>query len=260
MFMGVNDNHEKKHEYLNATAKVTELHKLSYVASEYTGAPISHNYSTYTLHLYPTRQMRSDVTSNKAAFFTSITVMLAVGFGVLFFVYDWKVENRQKKVLKSAVRSSEIVSSLFPSSVRDQLYPLHHNIDKRSIPTWSAKSKSEELNTTAHTLEGQIATLYHDTTVMFADIKGFTSWSSSREPTQVFHLLETLYGGFDRLAKVHGVFKVETIGDTYVAVTGLPNANKHHAIVMASFAKQCLEAMTTLTRELEPALGPLRQL
>jgi class 3 adenylate cyclase len=43
---------------------------------------------------------------------------------------------------------------------------------------------------------------------------------SSREPTQVFILLEAVYHEFDLAAKRKGVFKVETIGDSYVAVTG----------------------------------------
>jgi class 3 adenylate cyclase len=44
---------------------------------------------------------------------------------------------------------------------------------------------------------------------------------SSRSPVQVFTLLETLYGAFDKIAKRRRVFKVETIGDCYVAATGL---------------------------------------
>jgi hypothetical protein len=102
------------------------------------------------------------------------------------------------------------------------------------------------------------AKLYPDTTVMFADIKGFTEWSAPREPTQVFHLLETLYGGFDKLAKQHGVFKVETIGDTYVAVVGLPTSRKNHAMILAKFASGCLETMAILTRKLDETLGSVR--
>ena len=45
------------------------------------------------------------------------------------------------------------------------------------------------------------------------DLAGFTKWSSTREPEQVFELLETLYGEFDKIALRRGVFKVETIGD-----------------------------------------------
>ena len=64
---------------------------------------------------------------------------------------------------------------------------------------------------------------------MFADIAGFTSWSSSREPTQVFILLETVYHAFDEIARKRRVYKVETVGDCYVAVAGLPTIRKDHA-------------------------------
>ena len=91
---------------------------------------------------------------------------------------------------------------------------------------------------------------------IFADIAGFTAWSSEREPYQVFKLLETIYSAFDSIAKHLGVFKVETIGDCYVAVTGLPDSNKEHAVVCAEFAYQCLLAMDQLTQQLELTLGP----
>lgn len=68
--------------------------------------------------------------------------------------------------------------------------------------------------------EKPIADLCPHTTVMFADIAGFTAWSSVREPSQVFTLLETVYHSFDVIAKKRRVFKVETVGDCYVAVTG----------------------------------------
>jgi len=45
---------------------------------------------------------------------------------------------------------------------------------------------------------------------MFCDIVGFTAWSSVREPTQVFTLLEAIFTAFDDIAKQRGVFKVET--------------------------------------------------
>jgi class 3 adenylate cyclase len=91
---------------------------------------------------------------------------------------------------------------------------------------------------------------------MFADISGFTAWSSEREPTQVFVLLETLYREFDALARKLGVFKVETIGDCYVAVTGLPEPSKDHAIVLARFAWKCVLTTISVCKRLEATLGP----
>lgn len=91
---------------------------------------------------------------------------------------------------------------------------------------------------------------------MFADVAGFTAWASAREPSQVFRLLESLYSNFDQIAKKRGVFKVETIGDCYVAVCGLPTPNKRHFMVMAKFAEMIMESTATTTRELEVELGP----
>lgn len=65
-----------------------------------------------------------------------------------------------------------------------------------------------------------IADLFPETTLMFSDLVGFTAWSSVREPSQVFTLLETVYHCFDEIAKKRRVFKVETVGDCYVAAAG----------------------------------------
>jgi class 3 adenylate cyclase len=105
-------------------------------------------------------------------------------------------------------------------------------------------------------LSKPIADLFPETTVLFADISKFTAWSSVRDPTQVFTLLETIYGAFDDIAARRGVFKVETIGDSYVAVTGLPEPKKDHAVVMVKFARDCRDKFTELSRILETTLGP----
>ena len=111
----------------------------------------------------------------------------------------------------------QIVSSLFPSTVRDRLYQEKEEEEKAS----SKKSVfiNEQGLASGNTNKGEpskaIADLFPEVTVLFADLVGFTAWSSSREPTQVFVLLETLFGAFDRVAKRRGVFKIETIGDCY---------------------------------------------
>jgi class 3 adenylate cyclase len=87
-------------------------------------------------------------------------------------------------------------------------------------------------------------------------VAGFTSWSSTREPSQVFELLEQIYSSFDQIAKKRHVFKVETIGDCYMAATGLPEKRRDHAIVMARFARDCLRKTHHVLRRLEVRLGP----
>ena len=77
-----------------------------------------------------------------------------------------------------------------------------------------------------------------------------------REPCQVFILLETIYGAFDAIAKRRRIFKIETIGDCYVAVSGVPEPRADHAIAMCKFANDILTTMRKLTQRLESTLGP----
>jgi class 3 adenylate cyclase len=49
---------------------------------------------------------------------------------------------------------------------------------------------------------------------------------------------------------------VETIGDSYVAVTGLPEAQEQHVLIMAKFTSDCMKKMNEVTKELEVSLGP----
>jgi Adenylate and Guanylate cyclase catalytic domain/3'5'-cyclic nucleotide phosphodiesterase len=58
------------------------------------------------------------------------------------------------------------------------------------------------------------------------------------------------------IAKRRHVFKVETVGDCYVAAAGLPDPCEDHAVVMARFARLCMEQMRRIVRALERSLGP----
>lgn len=68
-------------------------------------------------------------------------------------------------------------------------------------------------------------------TCLYSDIIGFTRMCGSENvrPIDIVVLLNTLYLQFDSLTNIHGVFKVETIGDAYVVVGGLPEPAADHA-------------------------------
>jgi class 3 adenylate cyclase len=220
----------------------------------------------YSFHIYPTKEFEDDYHSSLPIV---LTVVVASTFFVMvatFFLYDWFVHNRNNKVVGEAARSNAIVSSLFPSNVHVRLF--EENAKKKAARAAEAPTKSQIKNFLAsETGVGDddddimyktkpIADLFPETTILFADISGFTAWSSTREPTQVFTLLETIYRAFDEIARRRRVFKVETIGDCYVAVTGLPDPRKDHAVSMARFARDCMHRMNILVRKLEVTLGP----
>ena len=100
-----------------------------------------------------------------------------------------------------------------------------------------------------------IADEYQATTVLFADLAGFTAWSASRPPEHVFMLLEALYSQFDNATRELGIFKVETIGDCYMAVCGVPDAREDHAVAMAKFALQMQAKMQLVRDRLARRLG-----
>jgi class 3 adenylate cyclase len=94
-------------------------------------------------------------------------------------------------------------------------------------------------------------------TIFFSDIVNFTTISSSLEPRKVANMLDRLYSAFDNLSTKHDVFKVETIGDAYMAVTNLVSPQQNdHAKRIASFAIDAIEAANTiLIDEDDPSSG-----
>lgn len=70
-----------------------------------------------------------------------------------------------------------------------------------------------------------IADGHSDVTVMFADIVGFTKLADSMSPKQIVRLLNQLFSGYDEIAERHGLEKIKTIGDAFLAVGGLENSD-----------------------------------
>ena len=188
----------------------------------------------HRLYIYPSDELHQAYETNRPAILTVAVVMIFVVTTTAFMTYDCLVQRRQEKVMDSAIKSNAIVSSLFPKEVRDRLFV---NSEKRkmkkAMKDKAAKSRGGllpslteapkfRLNTFLHEGDGEkraklgddeqeampIADLFPNATVMFGDIAGFTAWSSVREPSQVFLLLETVYKAFDTIAKRRHVFKV----------------------------------------------------
>jgi adenylate cyclase len=73
-------------------------------------------------------------------------------------------------------------------------------------------------------------------TVLFADIHDFSRISAGEPPAEILKLLNRFFSTFDRLAEQHGVEKIKTIGDAYMAVAGLPVPRPDHAEAVAELA------------------------
>lgn len=88
--------------------------------------------------------------------------------------------------------------------------------------------------------EQRIADSYPETTVVFADIVGFTPWAQRTDPSRVVALLDDLFSRFDELALAHRMEKIKTGGDSYMAVAGAPQPRDDHAVAGIAFAQALL--------------------
>jgi class 3 adenylate cyclase len=93
-----------------------------------------------------------------------------------------------------------------------------------------------------------LARSYQSVTVLIADIANFTRITTTMDPKQLVTILHELFHRFDRLADKHGVEKIKTIGDAYMAAAGCPVTSKDHAPRMAHFALQLMKALTSFNK------------
>ncbi|XP_034061385.1 guanylate cyclase soluble subunit beta-2 [Gymnodraco acuticeps] len=73
-------------------------------------------------------------------------------------------------------------------------------------------------------------------TILFSDVVTFTDICAACEPIHIVHMLNSMYSKFDRLTSIHDIYKVETIGDAYMVVGGVPVPIVTHAHRVANFA------------------------
>lgn len=99
-----------------------------------------------------------------------------------------------------------------------------------------------------------IADGFEQVTVLFADIVGFTRLAAGHVPLDVVKLLDQIVSGFDRLIEQHGMEKIKTMGDAYMAAAGLPTPCADHATRAADMALDMLQFVATVRAELAISL------
>jgi class 3 adenylate cyclase len=120
------------------------------------------------------------------------------------------------------------------------------------------RAKSERLltnvlpETVARRLKDESTTIsdsFESVTVIFADIVNFTQLAANLSAEELVSQLNAIFSTFDSLTEKHGLEKIKTIGDAYMAVAGVPEPNEHHAQAAADLALALQEAIGTFARE-----------
>lgn len=136
---------------------------------------------------------------------------IAAGFlGSLIFL--GVVYRQRNKINKEKKRSEELLLNILPEEVAEEL---------------KARGAAE-------------AKQIDEVTVLFTDFKGFTQLSEELTPKALVAEINECFSAFDHIMQKHGVEKIKTIGDAYMAAGGLPTANSTHAhdVVLAALDVQ----------------------
>lgn len=210
-FLGVGDQHETQFNDMEQLAwpmmksSSGENVNDADTAAAYIGIPVNEDHCPFSVRVYPSQVMKSRYTTHSPITLTMASILVFVLTSALFIVYDCWVERRQRKILQKAVHSIAIVSSLFPSVVRDRIFPfassssptsppssrtLGENVAAEDTPRKRLKGIMRRCSLGGSTDSSQkqqdmgivndyskpVAELFPDSTVLFSDIAGFTAW------------------------------------------------------------------------------------
>ena len=103
--------------------------------------------------------------------------------------------------------------------------------------------------------DGAIADHFDATSILFADVVGFTPLSERLAPAEMVDILDRLFTHFDALVERHGLEKIKTVGDCYMAAAGVPDPHPDHARRVARLALDMRDAVGTVTVDGRDGLG-----
>lgn len=188
-------------------------------------------------------------------------VIVASGFDQLESVVrciELGAEDFLPKPINSVLLGARIASSIDRKRLRDleRLRLIELQQEKELLEIERQKSERLLLNILPVAIaerlkhgERTIAERYASVTVLFADLVNFVNLSNTMGPEELVSLLNDLFSRFDRIADVHGLEKIKTIGDCYLVVGGLPDPRPNHAEAVAEMALEMLVALEELNRE-----------
>jgi class 3 adenylate cyclase len=145
-----------------------------------------------------------------------LATLYLVSFGFLGGLAAYRMERftrtlflRERQLDQERLRSDSLLLNILPQVVVDQLKV---------------------------TSGRRIAQAFDDVTVIFVDAVGSTQQAARCSPDEFAHTLDELFSRFDEIADRHGLEKVKTIGDAYMAVAGVPVAMADHAEAAVAMA------------------------
>jgi len=173
----------------------------------------------------------------------------------------YKSQGKWEEAYQFYVMSMNVQQEINSNEVRDKIKDMefqqaYHQMEQQRLVELTRLQEKEQLlheilpsHVAEKIIRGEktIAEECHDMTIMFADIVGFTSLSEHLQPSQIIELLNSVYSNLDQLAEMHGIEKIKTIGDAYMAICNTDEDLREHKRRMLTFAKQILHSCKEIT-------------
>jgi class 3 adenylate cyclase len=154
------------------------------------------------------------------------------GYTVSFFLNS---ESNMRELLREAVRKNlpewrkegDAVVLAQSAAFQTAMYDYFEGILKTAL--------AENVRLLNGILPQQVATelkrngfvepvYFNDAAVIFTDFEGFSQFTEHMTPAEVIRRLDAYFSEFDRISAAHGLEKIKTIGDSYMTVAGVPEA------------------------------------
>jgi len=154
-----------------------------------------------------------------AAFLGQLYILSATTIMIILAVIVWYAF---RIAANAEARSERLLNNVLPKSIASQLmeYP-----------------------------DDPIADGFDEATVLFADIVGFTTMSEELDAGEMVFLLNELFTGFDAVGTELNTEKIKTIGDAYMAVSGVPRPSEDHAEQVLKLAIGMLDVTNQVSHQ-----------
>ncbi|MBL7775832.1 MAG: GAF domain-containing protein, partial [Saprospiraceae bacterium] len=164
-------------------------------------------------------------TGNRLNMATSLASQAAISIdnALLYNNLERMVDARTQELAREKQKTDELLLNILPAEIADEL-----------------KEKGQAS-----------AKMYERATILFCDFRNFTQLAENTQPAELVKLIDLYFSAFDEIVQVHGVEKIKTVGDAYIAAGGLPDPEKGapETVVRAAFEMQALARRIRAERE-----------
>ena len=160
---------------------------------------LAHAQVIYQADLASQQHLSKERNRRNIVLVTAIAILL---LSILLWQRLRETRHAKRSIEKEHERSEELLLNILPEEVAEEL---------------KAKGSAD-------------AKLIDHVTVLFTDFKGFTAMSEQLSPKELVREIHECFSAFDHIMAKHGIEKIKTIGDAYMAAGGLPTPNTTHAL------------------------------